>query len=191
MSDLFGSDLFGAPSPAADPAIRERLAPEVQRALVEAVREVLRAAPLFQPTMPRTGKPFSVRMTNCGALGWVSDSAGYRYQPTHPATGTAWPPIPGLLLDLWARHAGDAPPPEACLVNWYEADARMGLHQDRDEETFEAPVLSVSLGDDCRFRIGGTRRTTSGLSPPTTSRMTPPNAAVITPIATATIGPWP
>ncbi|WEK51095.1 MAG: alpha-ketoglutarate-dependent dioxygenase AlkB [Candidatus Kaistia colombiensis] len=135
-----------------------RLDRAAQETLRDAIRAVVAAAPLYRPTMPRTGKPFSVRMTNCGSLGWVSDQTGYRYQPTHPLTGEPWPPIPPMLLDLW-RELGDYPePPEACLVNFYEPDARMGLHQDVDEEDFAAPVLSVSLGDTCLFRIGGPKR---------------------------------
>lgn len=129
-----------------------------QEALLAAVREVVRASPLFQPQMPRTGKPFSVRMSNCGPLGWVADKAGYRYQPLHPVTGEAWPAIPKALLDLWAEFSGFPAPPQACLVNFYEPSARMGLHRDEDEEDFSAPVLSVSLGDTCRFRIGGQSR---------------------------------
>jgi len=122
------------------------------------IRALLSEAPLFTPVMPRTGKPFSVRMSNCGTLGWVSDKEGYRYQPTHPVTGAPWPAIPGTLLDLWKTVAPDAPPPEACLINFYETTAKMGLHQDRDEETFDAPVVSVSLGDTALFRLGGRTR---------------------------------
>jgi alkylated DNA repair protein (DNA oxidative demethylase) len=130
-----------------------------QQALVDEMRDVVRAAPLFTPAMPRTGKPFSVRMTNCGALGWVSDrDGGYRYQATHPQTGAPWPAMPQSLLDLWSALADYPARPEACLVNYYEAGARMGLHQDRDEADFSAPVVSVSLGAACLFRYGGERR---------------------------------
>jgi alkylated DNA repair protein (DNA oxidative demethylase) len=129
-----------------------------QEDLVAAIRDVVRAAPLYVPRMPRTGRPFSVRMTNCGPLGWVSDETGYRYQATHPATGAPWPAIPEPLMALWHEVGGHPLPPEACLVNFYAADARMGLHQDRDEEDFSAPVVSVSLGDTCLFRVGGTKR---------------------------------
>lgn len=135
-----------------------RLDRPAQEALRDAIRAVVAAAPLYRPTMPRTGKPFSVRMTNCGSLGWVSDQAGYRYQPSHPVTGAPWPSIPPVLLELWQELADYPAPPEACLVNFYEPDARMGLHQDLDEADFSAPVLSVSLGDTCLFRIGGTKR---------------------------------
>lgn len=130
-----------------------------QEALLADIRAVVAAAPLYVPEMPRTGKPMSVRMTNCGPLGWVTDrDGGYRYQPAHPLTGAPWPAIPQSLLDIWNAVAGYAHPPEACLVNFYAPQARMGLHQDRDEKEFAAPVVSVSLGDDCLFRIGWTKR---------------------------------
>jgi alkylated DNA repair protein (DNA oxidative demethylase) len=134
------------------------LNPVEQRALAHAVLARLTEAPLFTPVMPRTGRPFSVRMTNLGALGWVSDRLGYRYQTTHPATGRAWPAIPGELLRIWCNLAGSAHDPEACLVNFYDAGARMGLHQDRDELDFSAPIVSVSLGDAAVFRLGGRER---------------------------------
>jgi DNA oxidative demethylase len=137
------------------PGYLNRLA---QESLRDVLREALSAAPLFRPLMPKTGKPFSVLMTNCGPLGWVSDRAGYRYQSTHPSTGGPWPPIPEIARAAWAELAPEAPPPEACLVNYYQSSARMGLHQDRDEEDFSAPVLSLSLGDTCLFRVGGTSR---------------------------------
>ena len=134
--------------------------PDAQAALLEAVRAVVARAPLYVPALPRSGKEMSVRMTNCGALGWVTDKErGYRYQAQHPLTGAPWPPIPPALLDLWTEVADYPQPPEACLVNFYAASAKMGQHQDRDEADFAAPVVSVSLGDDCLFRIGGTKRT--------------------------------
>jgi alkylated DNA repair protein (DNA oxidative demethylase) len=130
-----------------------------QRALVAQLKAAIADAPFFRPTMPRTGKPFSVMMTNLGQLGWVSDKVGgYRYQATHPETGRPWPPMPEMILDLWRGVSGYPHDPEACLVNRYEPSAKMGLHQDRDEQDFNAPVLSVSLGDTCLFRIGGTKR---------------------------------
>ena len=140
--------------------IPNRFPPDEQAGLLGAVRAVVAAAPLYVPTLPRSGKEMSVRMTNCGALGWVTDTErGYRYQATHPVTGEPWPPIPPMLLDLWNEVSAYPHPPEACLVNFYSASAKMGQHQDRDETDFAAPVVSVSLGDDCLFRIGGTKRT--------------------------------
>ena len=129
-----------------------------QRDLLAAALAAVEVAPWVVPVMPRTGRPFSVRLTNLGPLGWVSDRAGYRYQPTHPATGRPWPLMPEAVLALWAAVAGYPHPPECCLVNLYREGARMGLHQDRDERDLAAPVVSVSLGDDALFRVGGTMR---------------------------------
>lgn len=133
--------------------------PAAQRALLAEVLEIVAAAPLYRPAMPGSGKALSVRMTNAGPLGWVTDrDGGYRYQPTHPVTGRPWPPIPETLLRLWRDTTGYPAPPEACLVNHYDAEARLGLHRDADELDVAAPVLSVSLGDDALFRIGGAKR---------------------------------
>jgi DNA oxidative demethylase len=130
-----------------------------QATLLADLRKAVVEAPLFTPQMPKTGKPFSVRMTNMGSLGWVTDKlGGYRYQALHPVAGTPWPPIPEVLLNLWADVANYPHPPEACLVNFYNTDAKMGLHQDRDEKDFAAPVVSISLGDTALFRWGGVTR---------------------------------
>jgi DNA oxidative demethylase len=130
-----------------------------QDELMMMLRNAVAAAPLFTPEMPKTGKPFSVRMTNLGSLGWVSDrTKGYRYQATHPASGQPWPTMPQVLLDLWRDVANHQALPEACLVNFYTTSAKMGLHQDHDEQDFTAPVVSVSLGDTALFRFGGTTR---------------------------------
>lgn len=129
-----------------------------QENLIGALRIAVKQAPLFQPVMPRTGKPLSVRMTNLGELGWVSDRQGYRYQRHHPVTGNPWPAMPEALLGLWREVSGYSHPPQACLVNFYDSSARMGLHQDRDEEDLDAPVVSLSLGDTAVFRVGGPER---------------------------------
>lgn len=131
---------------------------DAQQSLLADICAVIVAAPLFQPVMPRTGKPFSVTMTNCGSLGWVSDRAGYRYQGVHPDTGTAWPAMPQSLLDVWERFSGYRGQPEACLINIYRVGAKMGSHQDRDEHDFTAPVISVSLGCTAAFHVGGLKR---------------------------------
>jgi DNA oxidative demethylase len=146
-----------------------------QAAILAAIRDVFAAAPLFTPRMPKSGRPFTVRMSNCGPLGWVSDEGGYRYQPTHPVTGRPWPPMPGALLAAWRELAGYGQLPEACLINFYAPAAKMGLHQDRDEADFSAPVLSLSLGDACLFRVGGLNR-----SDPTRSfRLTSGDALIL------------
>jgi DNA oxidative demethylase len=145
-----------APGVTLTPGYLDRAA---QEEMLVAVRAIIAAAPLYVPRMPRTGKPMSVRMTNCGTLGWVTDAErGYRYQEAHPETGAPWPPIPDIILCAWRDLAGYPHPPEACLVNFYTADARMGLHQDKDEQDFAAPVVSLSLGATCLFRVGGCKR---------------------------------
>ncbi len=132
---------------------------EEQEGLRDEVFLRLRAAPLYIPRMPKSGPPMRVRMSNFGPLGWVTDKEqGYRYQPHHPSTGLAWPDIPRRVLEIWDEISGYPAPPEACLVNLYEGDARMGLHVDADEEAWDAPVLSISLGDTAIFRVGGTVR---------------------------------
>ena len=132
---------------------------EEQQGLLKALRSIVAEAPLYTPTMPGSGRPMSVRMTNCGPLGWVTDKArGYRYEACHPVTGKPWPAMPATLLSLWNELADYPSPPEACLINYYANSASMGLHQDRDEADLSAPVLSVSLGDTAVFRVGGRTR---------------------------------
>lgn len=128
------------------------LSAPAQANLLQEVLAAERLSPFYHPITPG-GRPFSVRMTNMGPLGWVSDRAGYRYQPRHPSTDEAWPAIPQSLLDLWFQLTGWPSAPDACLINHYQDTAKMGLHQDRDEQDLTAPVLSLSLGDTAIFRI--------------------------------------
>lgn len=132
------------------------LSPDAQASMVDDVRGIVRAAPLFRPVTAR-GKEMSVRMTSAGRFGWISDRRGYRYEARHPQ-GMAWPDIPATVLDVWASVSGVSVLPECCLVNFYDADAKMGLHQDRDEQDFDMPVVSISLGDEALFRVGGVER---------------------------------
>ena len=136
---------------------RERFSKVEQKALLDEILTRIEQAPFYRPMMPGSGKAFSVEESNFGPLGWVSDKSGYRYQPTHPVTAKAWPDIPDMLMALW-RAIAEAPDAECCLVNLYRGDAKMGLHQDKDEKALGAPVVSVSLGDDALFRIGGETR---------------------------------
>ncbi|WP_409432923.1 alpha-ketoglutarate-dependent dioxygenase AlkB family protein [Litorimonas sp. RW-G-Af-16] len=130
-----------------------------QAALIEAVKDGVAQAPFYQPTMPRTGNPLSVVMSNFGPLGWVTDKErGYRYEPAHPKTGADWPDLPELLGQLWDDVTDFPVRPEATLINWYREGAKMGLHVDNDENDLRAPVVSVSLGDPALFRIGGQKR---------------------------------
>ena len=137
--------------------LRGALDENSQREIVSACRAICKAAPLVRP-MTGWGKPMSVRMTSAGDCGWVIDRGRYRYTSTHPETGRPWPAIPRPVLGVWDQFADWPERPHCCLINWYGPDARMGLHQDKDEDAFDAPVLSISLGDPARFRIGGSAR---------------------------------
>lgn len=130
-----------------------------QRGLVAALLGAFEAAPPYRPLMPRTGKPWSIRQTNFGPLGWVSRPDGYGYSSTNEVNATPWPAIPAALLAIWALVVDYPAPPECCLVNLYDTSkSRMGLHRDEDEEALDAPVVSLSLGDTCVFRVGGFAR---------------------------------
>ena len=132
------------------------LSPAEQAAMVDDIRAVVAQAPFFAPETPR-GQKMSVRMTAAGEYGWVSDRRGYRYETMHPS-GVPWPPIPPSVLSVWSAVAATYRAPQCCLVNWYDESARMGLHQDRDEADLTQPVVSISLGDDALFRVGGPAR---------------------------------
>jgi len=137
----------------------EYLGRKAQGSVFAELESVIANAPFYRPSMPRSGTPLSIEMTNAGPLGWYSDRAGYRYVPRHPVTGRLWPSLPPSLVRLWNELSGYPAPPECCLINRYRGPrARLGLHQDRDEETFDAPVVSLSLGDRALFRIGGRAR---------------------------------
>ena len=132
-----------------------------ERALSAGVSAVASAAPFRHMTTPG-GYSMSVAMTNCGALGWVSDPTGYRYSPRDPETGAPWPAMPAAFAEL-ARGAAAAVgfagfAPDACLVNRYEPGARLTLHQDKDERDFREPIVSVSLGVPAVFLFGGLKR---------------------------------
>ena len=138
------------------PVYKAFLDTETQAAMVQDLRAVVAAAPLFRP-MTMRGKKMSVRMTSAGEFGWVTDRKGYRYEPRHPS-GVDWPAIPQSVLNVWDAVSGSARRPESCLINFYDVDAKMGMHQDRDEADFDAPVVSISLGDSALFRVGNHER---------------------------------
>ena len=130
-----------------------------QQDLLDAVIAATGRTPFWRPSMPRTGAPLSVKMTNFGPLGWVTDKdKGYRYEQAHPETGAPWSPMPDALLTLWDEVSDYPSAPEACLVNWYAPESKMGMHIDWDEEATDAAVVSISLGDKARFRLGGPQR---------------------------------
>ncbi len=166
MSDLHTADLFapasGEPRPIAPGAV---LLPGAALgeapALLAAIRDVLARAPWRQMLTPG-GFRMSVAMSNCGALGWVSDRRAYRYSPIDPDSGQPWPAMPAVLQALATDSAGRAGfagfVPDACLINRYAPGARMALHQDRDEADFSQPIVSLSLGLPAVFLFGGLER---------------------------------
>lgn len=132
------------------------LSPAAQSHMMGEVERIWQAAPPIRP-MTRWGKPMSVAMASAGRVGWTTDRKGYRYEPLQPG-GAPWPAIPDGILDVWRQVTGLQVLPDSCLVNLYQDSARMGLHQDRDEADLRFPVVSISLGDDALFRIGGHER---------------------------------
>jgi len=129
---------------------------EAQESLVEDLRKIASVAP-FRQFDTRSGRKIGVRMTSAGDYGWFSDHKGYWYEKKQP-DGAAWPEIPLSLLQIWQDLAGVDRAPQCCLVNFYGENVKMGLHQDKDERDFLLPILSISLGDDALFRVGGKNR---------------------------------
>lgn len=162
--DLFGSDKHVQP-----PLLRLSLGTvylsefllKDEAAIISAIEGVTQISP-FRHLITPGGKKMSVAMSNCGSLGWVSDHAGYRYQAQDPITQLPWPAMPAVLLTLAQKAAALADyenfQPNVCLINRYEAGARMGLHQDRDERNLIAPIVSFSVGLPATFIWGGLER---------------------------------
>lgn len=137
--------------------IYERLLePAAQQALVDELRHLTAPVPFVQPVTP-SGRKMSVRMTSLGRLGWITDRSGYHYDAAHP-NGTPWPAIPQSIMEIWNAVSGVARPPDCCLVNYYAEATKMGMHQDKDEGELDWPVVSISLGDEALFRMGGQAR---------------------------------
>ncbi|MBN9082741.1 MAG: alpha-ketoglutarate-dependent dioxygenase AlkB [Rhizobiales bacterium 62-17] len=165
MRDLFATDLFEAApqdiSLGPGAMWLAGFARGETESLLQDVAEIARAAP-FRHLVTPGGWTMSVAMTNCGALGWVSDRSGYRYDPRDPGSGHSWPAMPSSFLDLAQRAAARAGfadfAPDACLINRYVPGARLTLHQDRNERGLAAPIVSVSLGLPATFLWGGLTR---------------------------------
>lgn len=161
----FTGDLFGesAAHRAAGPGLTHLpgFALPLEQALLADIAKIATDAP-FRHMLTPGGQRMSAAMTNCGAVGWVTDRKGYRYDPLDPDTGRAWPPLPAAFSDLAERAAALAGfarfRPDVCLINRYEPGARMSLHQDRDERDFSAPIVSLSLGLSATFLFGGLKR---------------------------------
>lgn len=133
-----------------------------QKRIVDDLRKCIALAPLFQKTMP-TGQKFKYLCTSTGKFGWLSDEKGYRYERKHPQTGKPFPAVPESVLAVCHAAIGIANElpdfqPESCLINYYQADGKLGLHQDNTEKALTRPIISISLGDDCEFLAGGMKR---------------------------------
>ena len=151
-----------APTPIAPGAVLLRgFAREIDADLLRAIAAVTAQAPLRHMLTPG-GYTMSVAMSNCGALGWVSDPLGYRYDALDPLSGQPWPAMPACCLALAQRAAAQAGfaqfRPDACLINEYAPGAKLSLHQDKDEKDFSAPIVSLSLGLPAVFLFGTPRR---------------------------------
>ncbi|MBV8923489.1 DNA oxidative demethylase AlkB [Bradyrhizobium sp.] len=163
-SDLFDSvpDTGPAREHMAEGAVLLRgHARPLENELIAALHDIVAQAPFRRMVTPG-GHQMSVAMTNCGPLGWTTDSSGYRYVQNDPETGKPWPAMPPAFAQLAERAAAAAGfnefAPDACLINCYEPGARMSLHQDRDEQDFDKPIVSVSLGLPAIFLFGGLKR---------------------------------
>jgi alkylated DNA repair protein (DNA oxidative demethylase) len=163
-ADLFDSlsDVGPVPERIADGAMLLRgFARPIERDLIAALRDIAAQAP-FRHMVTPGGHQMSVAMTNCGNAGWITDRSGYRYDAIDPESGKPWPAMPSAFRELAGRAAAEAGfdgfSPDACLINRYQAGARMSLHQDKDERDFENPIVSVSLGLPAIFLFGGLKR---------------------------------
>lgn len=160
---MYSRSLFTSPREVlADGAILLRGFAEIEAAaLVDSITKIAEAAP-FRHLITPGGHRMSVAMTNCGTAGWVSDRTGYRYDAFDPTTGGIWPEMPESFLALARRAATEGGfedfKPDVCLINRYEAGARLTLHQDHDERDLSDPIVSVSLGLPAIFLFGGLRR---------------------------------
>ncbi len=138
-------------------------------AILQDLASVIMQAPLRQMMTPM-GFSMSAAMTNCGALGWLSDRKGYRYDSVNPSTGLPWPAMPKSFMLLAKQAVMDVGladfEPDACLINAYKVGASMGLHQDKNEVDFTQPIVSVSLGLSAVFLFGGLQRIDKPLKVP-------------------------
>ena len=129
---------------------------------VQAAAEAVALRSPFRHLTTPGGRTMSVAMTNCGAVGWVSDRRGYRYEAVDPMTGDAWPSMPERFRTLAGEAAREAGfrdfAPDCCLINRYEAGSALSAHVDHDEADLHSPIVSVSIGAPATFLWGGTTR---------------------------------
>ncbi len=159
--DLFAASLLEREALSPGARLLRGFARDDAPTLIDAVNKIANSAP-FRCMATPGGRKMSVEMTNCGTAGWISDKRGYRYESEDPASGQPWPAMPETFLNLATRAATagefDGFEPDACLINRYSPGTRLSLHQDRDEQDFNAPIVSVSLGLSAIFLFGGDKR---------------------------------
>jgi alkylated DNA repair protein (DNA oxidative demethylase) len=152
-------------------SLLRRFAVPFETALLTGLQDVTASAP-FRHMITPGGYRMSVAMSNCGPLGWVSDKAGYRYDGIDPVSGLPWPPMPESFMRLATAAASEVGfpgfAPDACLINRYEPGAKLSLHQDKDEQDFDQPIVSVSLGIPAVFLFGGLKRADKTIRIPVT-----------------------
>lgn len=169
MNDLFDSLLPQKTEIAPDAFLLKGFALTYETQLLADLQQVIQAAP-FRHMVTPGGFTMSVAITNCGELGWFTDRTGYRYTQQDPLNGKPWPRMPASFQELASAAAAQAGfgnfAPDACLINRYQVGARMGLHQDKDEQDYSQPIVSVSLGVPATFQFGGLARADKSINIP-------------------------
>lgn len=139
--------------------ILKALTHNIQEKLIEETKKIISYSPLIQPIMPRWNKPYKTLITNAGKWGWISDKFGYKYVKFHPSTKKKWPNIPNLFYEIWDQFSDYEKLPDCSLINIFpDRNSSLGLHQDKDEKCFKAPVISISLGHTAVFKYGKNKK---------------------------------
>lgn len=159
--DLFDTLPAGLEKIGEQSVVLRQFASPMQNELMAAIDQISRQAP-FRHMLTSGGYTMSAAMTSCGALGWITDRQGYRYQSVDPLSGKQWPAMPPVFQTLAQQAASMAGfehfQPDSCLINAYGVGAKMSLHQDKNERDMTQPVVSVSLGITATFLFGGLQR---------------------------------
>ena len=132
---------------------------KTQVKITHSISKIIDHSPFFCPRTPRFNKPFNILITNAGKWGWKADAHGYGYIKTHPLTGKSWTNIPKIFFKIWKHYCSNDQLPNSCLINLYNKKSTLGLHQDKDENDFSIPVLSISLGSSALFNYGNNKST--------------------------------
>ena len=156
MANLFDFEL-----PLGTKHLKFAIPKELQFAIIEDIGVIANKSP-FRRAKTKTGLTYSTRMTSCGIIGWTNTKNGYRYTKNDPLTNALWPELPNSLMTavkcvLDQKIINDFTP-DTCLINYYDADSKMGLHQDKDEQSFDSAIIILSIGNTADFLVGGMKR---------------------------------